>query len=208
MKKIITILMALCLIAPAAIAQQALTSKQEKMCNKLAKDRAKQYTKEGFQIMGSRPLQDELYRHFAKLEMGATEQMGTGHAKSQNNGRQMCITFAMSEYASKAASQIKGRSVTDAYGNEVDTENDPEFSRFYAAYERLTQKEIKGELQESFTIMKQNPDGSYDFRMFFTVDEDKALKRRQKALQDAAAEAGLAQNYAKQVSEFINEPVK
>ena len=92
--------------------------------------------------------------------------------------------------------------------NEVDTENDPEFSRFYAAYERLTQKEIKGELQESFTIMKQNPDGSYDFRMFFTVDEDKALKRRQKALQDAAAESGLAQNYAKQVSEFINEPVK
>ncbi|MDE7408925.1 MAG: hypothetical protein K2N09_02770 [Muribaculaceae bacterium] len=206
MKKIIMILMALCLIAPVAMAQ--LTPKQEKQCNKNAKERAKQFKKDGFEIMGSRPLQDELYKHFSKLEMGATEQLGTGHSKSQNNGRQMCLTFAMSEYASKAASQIKGRSVTDSYGNEVDTENDPEFARFYAAYERLTQKEIKGELQESFTIMKKNDDGSYDFRMYFTVDENKALARRQKALQDAAAESGLAQNYAKQVSEFISEPVK
>ncbi len=120
----------------------------------------------------------------------------------------MCLTYAMAEYASKAVSQIKGRSVTDSYGNEIDTENDPEFARFYAAYERLTQKEIKGELQESFTVMKENPDGTYDFTMYFLVDEDKAIARRQKALKDAAAETNLAQNYAKQVSEFVNEPLK
>ena len=210
MKKIIMILMALCLIAPAAMAQTsaALTPKQEKLCNKNAKARAKQLKKDGFEIMGSLPLQDALYKHYAKLETGSTEQMGTGHSKSQNNGRQMCMTYAMTEYASKAASQIKGRSVTDSYGNEIDTENDPEFARFYAAYERLTQKEIKGELQESLTLMKKNPDGSYDFRMYFTVDEGKAAARRLKAMEAAAAETGLAQNYAKQVSEFINEPVK
>lgn len=206
MKKLMMILMALCLIAPAAIAD--LTPKQEKICNKNAKDRAKQYKKDGYEIMGSLPLQDALYKHFAKLEMGATEEIGNGHSKSQNNGRQMCMTYAMAEYASKAVSQIKGRSVTDSYGNEVDTENDAEFARFYAAYERLTQKEIKGELQESFTIMKKNPDGSYDFRMYFTVDENKAMARRQKALKAAAEETNLAQNYAKQVSDFVNEPLK
>ena len=207
MKKIIMILMALCLLAPAASAQQALTPKQEKICNKNAKDRAKQLKKEGFEIMGSLPLQDALYKHFAKMELGATEQMGNGHSKSQNNGRQMCLTQAMSEYASKAVSQIKGRSVTDAYGNEIDTEKDEEFARFYAAYERLTQKEIKGELQESFTIMKKNPDGSYDFRMYMLIDENKAQARRKKAMQAAAEESKLAQDYARQVSEFINEPL-
>lgn len=207
MKKIIMMLMALCLIAPATMAQ-ALTPKQEKICNKNAKDRAKQFKKQGYEIMGSLPLQDALYKHFAKMELGATEQQGNGHSKSMNNGRQMCLTSAMSEYASKAASQIKGRNVTDAYGNEVDTDNDPEFARFYAAYERLTQKEIKGELQESFTIVKKNADGSSDFVMYFLIDEDKALARRQKALKDAAAESNLAQTYAKQVSEFINEPIK
>lgn len=206
MKKLIMLLMALCIIAPAALAD--LTPKQEKICNKNAKDRAKQLKKEGYTIMGSLPLEDALYKHFAKMEMGATEEIGNGHSKSKNNGRQMCLTSAMSEYSSKAVSQIKGRNVTDSYGNEVDTENDPEFARFYAAYERLTQKEIKGELQESFTVVKENPDGSYDFRMFMLVDENKALARRQKALKDAAAESQLAQDYAKQVSEFVNEPLK
>lgn len=206
MKKLIMLLMALCIIAPAAMAD--LTPKQEKICNKNAKDRAKQLKKEGYTIMGSLPLEDALYKHFAKMEMGATEEIGNGHSKSKNNGRQMCLTSAMSEYSSKAVSQIKGRNVTDSYGNEVDTENDPEFARFYAAYERLTQKEIKGELQESFTVVKENPDGSYDFRMFMLVDENKALARRQKALKDAAAESQLAQDYAKQVSEFVNEPLK
>ncbi len=207
MKKIIMILMALCLIAPATMAQ-TLTPKQEKLCNKNAKERTKQLKKQGYEIMGSLPLQDALYKHYAKMELGATEQQGNGHSKSMNNGRQMCLTSAMSEYASKASSQIKGRSVTDAYGNEIDTENDPEFARFYAAYERLTQKEIKGELQESFTIVKKNPDGSSEFTMFFLVDEDKAKARRQKALKEAAEETNLAQNYAKQVSEFVNEPIK
>lgn len=207
MKKILMLLMALCLIAPTTMAQ-SLTPKQEKLCNKNAKDRAKELKKQGFEIMGTLPLQDALYKHFAKMELGATEQIGNGHSKSMNNGRQMCLTNAMSEYASKAASQIKGRSVTDAYGNEVDTENDPEFARFYAAYERLTQKEIKGELQESFTLVRKNADGSSDFRMFFLVDENKALSRRQKAMKDAIEESNFAQNYAKQVSEFINEPIK
>lgn len=208
MKKIITFLMALCLLAPVAVAQQALSSKQEKLCNKNAKDRAKQLKKDGYDVMGSLPLQDALYKHYAKMELGATEQMGNGHSKSKNNGRQMCLTSAMAEYASKAVSQVKGRSVTDAYGNQIDTENDPEFDRFYAAYERLTQKEIKGELQESFTVIRQNPDGSYDFQMYLLVDENKAAARRQKAMKDAVAESGLAQDYAKQVSDFINEPVK
>lgn len=204
MKKIIMILMALCLIAPMATAQeQQLTKKQEKAIAKNANARAKDLEKQGFTTMGSLPLKASLQKHFELIELGATEQIGTGHSKSKNNGRQMCLTYAMAEYASKAVSQIKGRSVTDSYGDEVDTEKDPEFARFYAAYERLTQKEIKGELKESFTAIKQLPDGTYDFVMYFTIDEDKAKTRRQKALAEAAEESKLAQNYAKQISEFV-----
>lgn len=208
MKKIIIILMALCLIVPAVDAQQSLTPQQEKKCNKNAKERAKQYKKEGFEIMGSLPLKDALFKHFAKMELGGTEQQGNGHSKSANNGRQMCLTSAISEYASKAASNIKGRNLSDAYGNEIDMENDEEFSRFYAVYERITQKEIKGELQESFTLVKKLPDGSSEYRMFFIIDENNAAKRRQKALKAAVEETNLSQNYAKQVAEFVNEPIK
>lgn len=203
MKKLIMILMAFCLIAPMANAE--LTKKQEKAISKMAKDRAKKLEKEGYVMMGSLPLQAALEKHYTALENGAVEQVGNGRSKSKNNGRQMCLTYAMSEYASKEVSQLKGRSVTDSYGNEIDTENDPEFARFYAAYERLTQKEIKGELQESFTVCKQQPDGTYEFVMYLTIDESKANDRRQKAVRDAAAESKLAQDYAKQVSDFVNQ---
>lgn len=194
--------MALCLIAPMANAE--LSKKDQKRIEKTAKTRAKELKKEGFTIMGSLPLQDALVKHYTALEEGASEQMGNGHAVSKNNGRQMCLTNALSEYSSKAMSQIKGRSVTDSFGEEVDTEKEPEFARFYAAYERLTQKEIKGDLQESFTVMKQQPDGTYEFRMYMLLDKAKALESRQRAFKWALDESKLSQNYADQISEFIN----
>lgn len=197
------ILMALCLIAPVANAE--LDKKAQKKVEKMAKDKVKSLEKQGYTVMGSMPMKESLIKHYTAIEQGAVEQIGTGRANSKNNGRQMCLTSAMSEFSSKALSEIKGRTVTDSYGNEVDTENDVEFSRFYAAYERLTQKEIKGELQESFTVLKQNSDGSYDFEMYMLYDEDKAAQKRQKALKEAAAESKLAQNYAEQVSSFISK---
>ncbi len=208
MKKIFMIIMALCLMAPAAIAQTtapALTAKQEKMCNKNAKDRSKYFKKNGYENMGSLPLEDVLYKHYAKLELGAIEQTGNGHSKSKNLGRQMCLNQAMTEFASKESSQLKGRTFYDAQGNEIDTDNNEEFARLYTAFERLTQKSIKGELQESFTVCKQNPDGSYDFTMYMTIDPEKAKKSREKALNDAISESKLAQEYARQMSDFINE---
>lgn len=207
MKKFFMIIMALCLMAPVAMAQTspALTSKQEKICNKNAKKRAKELSKEGYKIMGSLPLEDALYKHYAKIELGAMEQPGHGRSKSKNLGRQMCLNAAMAEYASKESSQLKGRTFYDGQGNEIDTDNNEEFARFYAAFERLTQASIKGDLQESLTVCKQNPDGAYEFEMFMTLDAAKAKKNREKALNDAISESKLAQEYARQVADFVNE---
>lgn len=203
MKKIIMLLMAFCLMAPMANAE--LSKKDMKRIEKAAKTKAKELKKEGFTIMGSLTLQDALVKHYTALEEGLDEQMGNGHAKSKNNGRQMCLTNALAEFSSKAMSQIKGRSLTDSYGEEVNPDKEPEFARFYAAYERLTQKEIKGELQESFTVMKEQPDGTFEFRMYMLLDADKAYNLRQKALRDAAEESNLAKIYADQLSNFISK---
>ncbi len=203
MKKIIMILMALCLMTPLANAE--LSKKEQKKIEKMAKERAKVLEKEGFTIMGSMPLKDALVAHLTARYDGYEEQIGEGRAKSKNNGRQMCLTNALSEYSSKAMSQIKGRSVKDSYGNEVPVEGEPEFDRFMAVYERLTQSEIKGELQESFTVTKALPDGSYEFRMFMLIDENKSLTKRQKALRDAATESKLAKEYADQLVDFVTK---
>ena len=198
----------LCLMTTATTAQTtapALTAKQEKMCNNNAKKRAKQFTKEGYKIMGSQLLETALYKHYAKTELGAIEQQGSGHSKSKNLGRQMCLNSAMAEYASKESSMMKGRTVYDSKGNEINTDDKEEFANFYAAFERLTQASIKGDLQESFTLCKENPDGTYDFSMYMTIDPSKARKNREKAIADALSESKISQEFARQLSEFVNE---
>lgn len=200
------ILMALCLIAPASYAE--LSKKELKQVQSESKKRAKQLEKDGYAIMGTTTLETALIKHNTLVAEGATPQMGYGRSKSKNTGRQMCLSSAMNEYVSREMSQIKGRTVNDAFGNEVDTANDEEFARFYSAFERLSQGEIQGELQESFTVIKTLPDGSYDFQMYLTVDEDRASKARMRAMRNAAVESGLSEGYAKQLSDFINQGFK
>lgn len=203
MKKIFMVLMALCMMAPIANAE--LSKSEQKKIEKLAKAKAKDFEKRGFTVMGTLPMKEALVNHFTARQEGASEQLGYGTAKSKNNGRQMCLTYAMSEYSTKCISDIKGRSFTDSYGDEVDTEHDAEFARFYAAYERITQSQIKGDLKESFTVYKENSDGSYDFEMYMLYDENTASTKRQQALIDAAEESKLAQIYADQISNYISK---
>lgn len=204
MKKLIMMIMALCLIVPAMNAE--LSKNDRKKVESMAKKRAKELEKQGYVVMGSLPLQNALEKHYELTMFGnAEEQQGNGRAKSKNNGRQMCLTSAMNEYATKQMSQIQGRSVTDQFGNEVNTADEAEFARFYAAFERLTQKEVQGELKESFTVYKQLPDGTYDFQMYMTLDPRRASNARLRAIEDAAVESGLAEIYAKQLSDFVKE---
>ena len=186
-------------------ANKTLTKTKKETLKKQAKEIAKERTKQGFEIMGNFSMEEEIYRHYIKLETGVTEVVGFGEAGSQNEGCQMCLTEGISEYAAKAVSFLKGLSL--AYDNEEGTDNDQLFDRIFTAYELNLQKEIKGELEVSFCLMKKIAEDNYEFHMYFVIDEDKAKKCRQKALEVAVAETGLPQDYAKQMSEFVNESI-
>lgn len=201
MKKIIMIIMALCIMAP--MAQAELTKSELKTIRKEAKARAKEFKKQGYSVMGSVPLESAIEKHRILVKEGAEEQPGYGTAKSKNNGRQMCLTYALNEYSTRMMSQIKGRSVTDSFANENDEAGESEIARFYAAFERITQMEIQGELQESYSVCKELPDGRYRFEMYFTIDPERASQARQRAVKNAAIEAGLTDAYAKKISDFV-----
>lgn len=83
-----------------------------------------------------------------------------------------------------------------------------EFDHFYAAYESLVQKEINGELQESFSVIKENKDGTFEMQTFFIVSESAATRARIRAYENAAKESAAAQKYAQKVSEFVREGFK
>lgn len=210
MKKVIAFLLALCVILPAAVAadnNKALRKAREKE----RKEVTKRYKKEGWKLFGSsRSLDVALLSHWAKLDKEGTdarEVVGIStRSKSKNVGYQMAINNACVAYAQQAGSQLKGRMVSDLAGDGIDT--NAEFEHFYGAYERLVEKEIKGEMEQSYSVIRDNPDGTYEIETYFVISEDAATKARLRALQNAFKESEAVQKYADKVSQFVREGFK
>lgn len=205
MKKIILVIMAICLIAPVADAQNKQLEKRQKQ---EYKTKMKEYKKDNWKLFGSsRSLDVVLLTHYDKLNnLGEDGREVLGIAsrfKSKNVGKQMAINNACLTYAQSAGSHVKGRVVSDMAGDGVET--DAEFDHFYAAYERLVEKEIKGEMSESYSIIRDNGDGTFEMQVYFIVSESAATKARIRALENAAKESAAAQKYAEKVADFVRE---
>lgn len=205
MKKVLLLMLAVCLLAPTANAQSKALNKA---LQKEYKQKMKEYKKENWKLFGSsRSLDVALLAHYEKLNrLGdeASEEVGiAARFKSKNVGHQMAVNNACVTYAQKAGSHVKGRIVSDMNGDGVNA--DTEFDKFYAAYERLVEKEIKGEMKESYSIIRDLGDGTFEMQSYFIVDEGAASKARIRAMENAARESELAQQYAQKVSDFIKE---
>lgn len=208
MKKIIILILAAILCLPAI---EANTNKElQKAIKKEYKAKKKEFKKGKWEIFGSsRSLDVALLSHYEKLNsLGENGREVVGIAsrfKSKNVGHQMAINNACLTYAQQAGSYLKGRIVSDMAGNGNDSS--AEFDHFYAAYERLVEKEIKGEMVESFSIIRciDKSTGVYEMQTFFVIDEDAATRARIRALENALKESEAAQKYAQKVSEFVNE---
>ena len=208
MKKFIILILAAILCLPAI---EANTNKElQKALKKEYKAKKKEFKKGKWEIFGSsRSLDVALLSHYEKLNsLGENGREVVGIAsrfKSKNVGHQMAINNACLTYAQQAGSYLKGRIVSDMAGNGDDSS--AEFDHFYAAYERLVEKEIKGEMVESFSIIRciDKSTGEYEMQTFFVIDEDAATRARIRALENALKESEAAQKYAQKVSEFVNE---
>lgn len=205
MRKFILLLMAICLIVPTVNAQNKQLEKKRKQ---EYKTKIKEYKKEDWKLFGSsRSLDVALLTHYDKLNnLGDDGREVLGIAsrfKSKNVGKQMAVNNACLTYAQQAGSHVKGRIVSDLSGDGVDAGS--EFDHFYAAYERLVEKEIKGEMSESYSIIRDNGDGTFEMQTYFIVSESAATKARIRALENAAKESAAAQKYAEKVADFVRE---
>ena len=209
MKKAIVFLLAMVTLLPTTM--NAQNKALDKALKKEYKTKMKEYKKEGWKVYGtSRSLDVALLVHYDKLnELGENGYEIVGIApkfKSKNVGHQMAINNACNTYARNAGSHVKGRIVSDMASDGDDTS--AEFDHFYAAYEALVEKEIKGELQESYSVIRDLGHGEFEMQTFFVVNEDAATKARIRAYENATKESAAAQKYATKVSEFIKEGFK
>ena len=212
MKKTIQFLLVIGMLfaCPVVNAQNKAMNKALKKEYKLKK---KEFEKEKWVIYGtSRSLDVALLKHYEKLNENenAHEIVGVATAfKSKNIGKQVATNNACNIYARQAGSHVKGRIVSDMANNADDVS--AEFDHFYAAYESLVEKEIKGEMKESFSVIretgKEKATGApiYEMQVFYVVDEDAATAARIRAFENAMRESAAAQKHAKMVSDFIRE---
>ena len=209
MKKIFTFILALCCILPSFA--QNYSKMEEKAQKKELKEKMKEYKKKGFEIMGSRTMEVALVKHYAKLnEYGDNAAVFDGistRTKSKNLGEQMALNNATLKYAQKAGSTVKGRVVSDSFGDGSGSDNEAEFEKFYAAYERLIEQKVKNVLEPSYSIIKDNGDGTYEIQSFFIVNEPKARIAREQALEGALKDSKLAAQYGEQIRSYVGDPV-
>lgn len=182
----------------------------DKAMKKEYKAKMKEYKKEGWKIItSSHTLEVELLQHYEKLKAENTSELvgAVSNCQSINVCRQAALNNAAAYYASLAGSQLKGRIVSDMAVNQSFQDGIEEFDKLYAAYERLVEKEIKGEIQESYTIIRTNEFGNKEVQTFYIVNEEAAVKARIRAWENAIKESEAAQKYASEVSKFVNEVV-
>ena len=206
MKKIVVFMMAFLLTLPTVSAQNSKAL--NKALQKEYKTKMKSYKKEGWTLYGSsRSLDVALLKHYQKLDNAEDETyeiMGTSSRfKSKNIGHQTCLNNACNIYASSAGRKLKGRIVSDMFGNGDDPKG--EFDHFYAAYESEVQKQINGELKESFSIIRDNGDGTFEMQTYFLISESAATRARIRAAENAYKESEAAQKYAAKISDFVKE---
>lgn len=205
------LILAAILLVPAV---QAENKQLQKAMKKEYKAKMKEYKKNKWELFGSsRTLEVALLNHYDQLNnLGEDGREVVGIAsrfKSKNIGHQQAINNACLTYAQQAGSSLKGRIVSDMAANGDDTS--AEFDHFYAAYERLVEKEIKGEMMESYSIIRcLNPkakekDREYEMQTYFIINESAATRARIRAMENALKESEAAQKYAQKVSDFVKE---
>jgi hypothetical protein len=205
MKKLIYWLLAIAFVMP--IYAEAKTTDLEKARKKELKAKLKEYKKAKWEVLGSRTLEYSLAQHYDRLnalgEDGHEVEGISTRTKSKNVGKQSAINNAVITYAQEAGSSLQGRVVSDINANAVDPSG--EFDNFYAAYERLVEKEIRNEMEPSYTIIRNNGDDTYEVRTYFIIAESAAAKARQRALDEALKSSETAQKYADKLSGFVKE---
>lgn len=214
MKKFFVILMAALFVLPMT-GVSTIEAQKNPFAKKLEKERKKEYKKKmaefsrgGWKIFAStNSVEVALLEHYSELfEKGDAVYELVGIAskfKSSNVGKQMALNSACITYAQSAKSYVQGRVTSDMAGDGVAA--DKEFDNFYAAYERLVAAEIKGELKESFAIIRDLKDGTSEMQVYYIVDQDNAAKSRERAMAQALKETQMAQKHAEEISNFVRE---
>ena len=174
-------------------------------------EKLQQLEQAGWQVHGStRTLRGKLREHYAKMDANPDfyEVIGTSSGcRSVTVCRASAFNAVCVEMATRMGQDQKGKAMRDM-GVDEGAEVPAEYNRFQEACISKFQGAIKGELEESFALIRKGADGLNNYEIYYLVDKQSARKKRSQAIRDALEESNLHQEYAKSVEKFINDEVE
>lgn len=174
-------------------------------------EKLQQLEQAGWQVHGStRTLRGKLREHYAKMDANPDfyEVIGTSSGcRSVTVCRASAFNAVCVEMATRMGQDLKGKAMRDM-GVDEGAEVPAEYNRFQEACISKFQGAIKGELEESFALIRKGADGLNNYEIYYLVDKQSARKKRSQAIRDALKESNLHQEYAKSVEKFINDEVE
>lgn len=208
MKKTLTILAAALLVLAPVWAKDddkdLKVSRQEaKTAARQARDAEKLLRKEGFKSFEPGSVSSNLEKYFLKVNAGCGRIVGISTAcMSENLAKLSALANAANEYAVLQGGHIRGRIVSSASslsGHQVDN--------LVASFERLVEKDIRGELIPYATFYKEKG-SQYSARVYCIVDEEAAAAARRHAMELALSEQALIDQYGTMVADWVGDGFK
>lgn len=174
-------------------------------------EKLQQLVQAGWQVHGStRTLRGKLSEHYAKMDANPDfyEVIGTSvGCRSVTVCRASAFNAACVEMAIKMGQDLKGKAMRDM-GVDEGAEVPVEYNRFQEACISKFQGAVKGELEESFALIRKGADGLNSYEIYYLVDKQSVRKKRSQAIRDALEESNLRNDYAKSVEKFIDSEVE
>ena len=195
-RTVILLVAALVALAPAG----AQSRSELRAAKKDAAAAAKTLKRDGYKPIELGDVQTRLEKYFLKTYAGCTQVIGVAeNCISTNLGQVTALANAANQYAIMAGGDIRGRltsSITNLNGQQMDN--------LVSSFERLVEKEIRGELIPYVTAVRERR-GAFSVRAYCIIDEDAAAQARRRALMTALDEQKLAEQYGSMVSDWIDE---
>lgn len=205
-----TAAVALFLIALTSCGSSQQTTKKYSREDEL-NEKITQLTQTGWQIHGSsRTLKGKLIEHYDKLEANPDIYEVSGSStgcRSITVCRTAALNAAAIDFATKMGQDLKGKTMRDM-GIDEGAETPTEYNKFQEACVSKFEASIKGELVESFAIIRSNESGLNNYTIYYLVDRASVRKQRTQAIKDAMEESKLRNDYANSVEKFIDGDIE
>lgn len=196
------------IVAIGALAQPKTS---DKAIWKQAQKKAKELTKQGWKVDGSKTLDVMLFDHYEKLQDQNNQELianvvGQTNIRTLNQAQRWAIVNAATSYATQAKMMVVGRVTSEVGGAAIQDLGSPD--DFYAAYESRVATELQGELKQSISVYREKKDGGLEYKIFYLVNEESASKARMRAMERAIQESEFARANAERISDFVREGFK